>query len=87
MSLTTVEYLDQINLVWDEIATRIEDNELDCDSFIIGSVLTVESPDHKQIIINRQEPKHELWLASEAGASHYVFKDGNWVNTIDGKSF
>lgn len=87
LKLSTATYLEEVNKVWELIVDRIEEQELDCDSSIIGSVLTVESFDKQQIIINRQEPRHELWLASTAGAYHFIFEDNQWINTATGEVF
>lgn len=81
--MNTAEYIAEIDKVWDEIQTYVEDHDIDVDCFIIGSVFTVETADKKQIIINRQEPKHELWLASTQGAYHFKFQDGQWFNTAN----
>lgn len=85
--MNNVIYLEEINKVWQLIEERVEQADLDIDCYTIGSVFTVETADKQQVIINRQEPKQELWLASVAGASHYVFKNDQWINTADGKSF
>lgn len=79
--MNTAQYLTYVDQTWDEIQQRIEDNEVDVDCIIIGSVFTIETLDKRQIVINRQEPKHELWLASTQGAYHFVYRDGDWYNT------
>lgn len=87
LQLDTVTYLAKVDQVWNLIEDRIEERQLDCDCYKIGSVFTVEAPNKAQVIINRQEPKHELWLASTLGAYHFVYENGQWVSTIDKTPF
>ena len=35
--------------------------------------------DGSQIIINRQEPMREIWLASKSGGYHFKSIDGEWI--------
>lgn len=88
MAIDTNTYLAEIDKVWHTITDTIDENDIDVDIFIDGSVFTIEAADRSQVIINRQEPKHELWLASTVGAYHFIFDEqsGEWVNTTDGKT-
>ncbi len=40
-----------------------------------------------QIVINRQEPLHQVWLAAKTGGYHFNFKDNNWFCDRSGKPF
>ncbi|RIY33037.1 iron donor protein CyaY [Psittacicella hinzii] len=88
MTIDTARYLQEIDRVWNEITETLEDNDIDVDSYVIGSVFTIEAADKSQVIINRQEPKHELWLASTAGASHFAYdpEKDDWINTADNQT-
>ena len=44
-------------------------------------VLTVECPDASRIIVNRQTPNREIWVAARSGGFHYVLRDGEWRDT------
>lgn len=81
--IDTPTYLAEVENVWLQIEERIEDLGLDVDCFRNGSVFTIEDGQKRQIIINRQEPKYELWLASILGAHHYYFDGKQWVATTD----
>ncbi|RIY35183.1 iron donor protein CyaY [Psittacicella gerlachiana] len=88
MTIDTPRYLAEIDRVWNEISDTLEEQEIDVDAYVIGSVFTIENADKAQVIINRQEPKHELWLASTAGASHFSYdpEKDDWINTADQQS-
>lgn len=60
----------------------------DLDMDLIDGVLTLEFEDGSQIIINRQEPVEQIWLASPLGPAHFNFdaEHAQWVNDRDGNS-
>jgi CyaY protein len=41
-----------------------------------GGVLTVGCPDASRIIINRQTPNREIWIAARSGGFHFALRDG-----------
>ncbi|MBN8115086.1 iron donor protein CyaY, partial [Vibrio vulnificus] len=49
------------------IEEAIDDSGADIDFETSGNVMTLEFDDGSQIIINRQEPMKEIWLASKSG--------------------
>ena len=55
----------------------------DLDMDIVDGVLTVVFPDRGQIIINRQEPVQQIWVASPLGPAHFSFDAGRAVWTDD----
>ena len=40
-----------------------------------------------KIIINRQEPLHQVWLATKQGGYHFDLKDDQWVCDRSGETF
>ncbi|WP_415721097.1 iron donor protein CyaY [Photobacterium ganghwense] len=50
-----------------------------------GNVLTLEFENRSQIVINRQEPLHEIWLASKSGGYHFKYQNGEWRCTRSGE--
>jgi len=61
------------------IEEAIDDSGADIDYETTGNVMTLEFEDRSQIIINRQEPMKEIWLASKSGGFHFQWKDGQWI--------
>jgi len=58
----------------------------DIDSKRDGSVLRLELDSGDQIIVNLQQPRQEIWLASRAGAHHYVWNGSHWCDTRTGET-
>ncbi|EMI5490108.1 iron donor protein CyaY [Providencia stuartii] len=61
------------------------DADIDCETN--GGVMTLSFEDGSKIIINRQEPFHQIWLATKQGGYHYDYKDNNWVCDRSGGLF
>jgi CyaY protein len=51
------------------------DVELDWDS--VGGVLSIECENGSQVIINRQEPTRQIWVAARSGGYHFDYDDTN----------
>ncbi|MDF2155913.1 iron donor protein CyaY [Vibrio sp. CAU 1672] len=61
------------------IEEAIDDSGADIDYEVSGNVMTLEFEDRSQIIINRQEPMHEIWLASRSGGFHFQWREEQWI--------
>ena len=61
------------------IEEAIDDSGADIDYETSGNVMTLEFENRSQIIINRQEPMHEIWLASKSGGFHFKFQGSEWI--------
>lgn len=57
-------------------------DELDVD--LEAGILTVECPDGSRVIVNRQTPNREIWVAARSGGFHFVHRDGAWRDTRGG---
>lgn len=69
------------------IEAVIDESGADIDYETSGNVMTLEFDDRSQIIINRQEPMHEIWLASKSGGFHFQFKSSAWICSKTGTEF
>jgi CyaY protein len=50
-----------------------------------GGVLSIECPDASRIIVNRQAPNREIWVAARSGGFHFAHRDGAWRDTRSGE--
>ena len=67
-----------------EAAVEAADTELDFD--LIADILTLTAPDGSKIIINRQTPNREIWVAAKSGGFHFRFASVGWVDTRSGET-
>lgn len=70
---------DQLLLTIEERLDE-HDGDTDIDYETHGNVMTLSFENGTKIIINRQEPLHQVWLATKAGGYHFSFNDGKWCD-------
>lgn len=85
--MNSSQYHQQVDEQWQAIQDGIDDSGADIDYELHGNVLTLEFADRSQIIINRQEPMQEIWLASKSGGFHFRYLDGQWLCSKTGIEF
>jgi CyaY protein len=71
----------------DEVLARIEraaEATQGIDADLEAGILTLECPDGSRIIVNRQAPNREIWVAARSGGFHFAWKDGAWRDTRSG---
>ncbi len=61
------------------IEEMIDESGADIDYEVTGNVMTLDFEDRSQVIINRQEPMKEIWLASKSGGFHFQYVNQRWV--------
>jgi CyaY protein len=72
-----------VDAVLARIETAVEaHDELDVD--LESGILTVTCPDDSRVIVNRQTPNREIWVAARSGGFHFVHRDGAWRDTRSG---
>ncbi len=65
----------------------LQQGVIDIDTNRSGGLLELEFPDGSKIVVNKQPPLHEIWLAARNGGFHFKFIDGAWRDTRDGGEF
>lgn len=65
------------------IETAVESQDaLDVD--LEAGILTITCPDGSRIIVNRQTPNREIWVAARSGGFHFAHREGGWRDTRSG---
>lgn len=65
----------------------LQDDVIDIDCRRTGGMLELGFPDRSTIVVNKQPPLQELWLAARGGGYHYRHANGRWVDGRDGSEF
>ena len=69
-----------------QIEDALDNSDADLDYDTAGGILTitVESTDTK-VIINRQAPVSQLWVAAKSGGFHFDYDEASqrWLNDVD----
>lgn len=69
------------------IEQAIETSDADIDFETASEVLTLEFPDGSKIIVNKQSPAHQIWVAARSGGFHYTLDSSRdaWINQQTGR--
>ena len=71
----------------DAVLARVEsslENEEGVDVDLESGILTLEFDDASRVIVNRQTPNREIWVAARSGGFHFGWRDGAWRDTRSG---
>ena len=72
-----------VDAVLARIETAIEASDaLDVD--LESGILTITCPGDSRIIVNRQTPNREVWVAARSGGFHFSLREGQWRDTRSG---
>lgn len=88
--MTESEFTQRVDDTLIAIEEAIDAAGADIDYESAAGILTLTIEDNgSQIIINRQTPVRQLWLATRTGGYHFNWSDeaGGWVRDSDGSPF
>ncbi len=81
--MTESDFHRAVDAALERIVASLEAHEeLDVD--LEGGVLDISCPDASRIIVNRQTPNREIWVAARSGGFHFVSREGAWRDTRSG---
>jgi CyaY protein len=72
----------------DAVLARVEEAAEahdDLDDDLESGILTLTCPDGSRVIVNRQTPNREIWVAARSGGFHFRLQDGEWRDTRSGE--
>ncbi len=88
MSLNSSTFHDLIDEVQQQIEDILDESDLDLDIENSGGILTLIFANGSQIILSRQEPVKQLWVAARQGGFHFDYDPGNqrWLCSNEQRS-
>jgi CyaY protein len=78
--MTESEFHSAVDAVLARIESSLEDEE-DLDIDLESAILTITGGDGSKIIVNRQTPNREIWVAARSGGFHFRWREGAWRDT------
>ena len=83
--MTDSEYKELADAFFHRLENALEtvDDSVDFE-LAPGGVLEIEFEDDSKIVVNRQAPMHEIWVASKSGGFHYRWDGEHWKDTRSG---
>lgn len=81
MSLSEARFHDLVDAVQEEVEDVFDDSDLDVDLENSAGILTIRFENGSQIILSRQEPLRQLWVAARSGGFHFDYDQasGRWI--------
>ncbi len=83
--MTEGEYMQASEALFRRLDHALEAADLDY-ALASGGLLEIEFEDGSKIIVNRQTPLREIWVAAKSGGFHYRWSDGEWRDTRSGEA-
>ncbi|SLM64968.1 MULTISPECIES: iron donor protein CyaY [Dickeya] len=77
---------DALMLKIEETLDHFE-GDADIDYETNGGVMTLSFENGSKIVVNRQEPMHQVWLATKGGGYHFNHQQGRWLCDRSGRDF
>lgn len=81
----------QYNLLVDELFLAVEEAIEDCPSDIdyegVSGLLTLTFINGTKIILNKQAPLHQVWIATKFNGHHFSLQDALWFDKRGGGEF
>ncbi len=75
-----------VDLLLEAIENALEQADADIDSEINAGILTLEFTNRSKVIVNRQTPNREIWVAAKSGGFHFHFDGAVWRDTRTNES-
>ena len=65
---------------------RLDETDADLDYEMSGGILTITFANNSKVILNRQTPLKQIWLATKSGGFHFDYNsdDDTWISDSDG---
>lgn len=81
----------QYNLIAEDLLLAVEEAIEECGVDIdyegVGGLLTLTFKNSTKIIINKQAPLHEIWVATKFNGHHFSLSDELWTDKRGGGEF
>jgi CyaY protein len=80
------EFNQRVDEVIELIEDRLDNADLDIDYESSGGILTISFEDGSKVILNRQTPLKQIWVATKSGGFHFNFNPevDAWLKDDDG---
>ncbi|MBL8525204.1 MAG: iron donor protein CyaY [Betaproteobacteria bacterium] len=77
---------ERVDAVLEALELSLEEVDADIDAEVNGGILTLEFANRSKVIVNRQTPNREIWVAAKSGGFHFRFDGATWRDTRSNES-
>lgn len=64
----------------ESLQDAVDEIDFDLDYEAAGGIVEVIFPNGSKIIVNKQAPLHQIWVATKFNGHHFEYKDGVWID-------
>ncbi len=79
------QLIDDLFIHIEEALGELQSTDIDYES--AEGILTLTPPDHSKVILNKQTPLLQLWVATKFNGHHFNFEEGKWIDERCGGKF
>ena|SRR3990167_5240302 len=77
--MNDTEFLALIDSTFSKLEELIEASDMDIDTEHAAGILSLTFPNKTQIVLTKQTPLHQLWLAGLGHGYHFDYVNERWI--------
>lgn len=85
--MNDAEYDQRVDDIFIELEEALDECPVDIDYEGAGGILTLIFPDKTKIILNKQPPLHQIWVATRFNGHHFNLEGETWIDERTGAEF
>lgn len=85
--MNDTQYHQLADQVLEQLQDAVDEVDFDLDYESAGGIVEVIFPNGTKIIVNKQAPLHQLWVATKFNGHHFEYKDGLWIDNRSDQEF
>ncbi len=86
-TLTDTQYHQLADALMLTIEEQIDDLDADLDYESASGILEIIFADRSKIVINKQAPLHQVWVATKFNGHHFELHGDKWIDNRSGAEF
>ena len=85
--MTDSEYHQLADELLETLQDAVDEVDFDLDYETAGGIVEVMFPNGTKIIVNKQAPLQQIWVATKFNGHHFEYQDGQWIDNRFGSEF
>ncbi|MDM7859204.1 iron donor protein CyaY [Alteromonas sp. ASW11-36] len=85
--MNDTEYDMRVDAIFMRLEEALDECEVDIDYEGAGGILTLIFPNQTKIILNKQPPLHQIWVATKFNGHHFNLEGEQWIDERTGAEF
>lgn len=74
------QYHQMVEDIFVALEEALDECEIDIDYESAGGILTLIFLNGTKIILNKQTPLHQIWVATKFNGHHFNFQNNQWID-------